>query len=96
MSPRPSTTTTGTAPDGRAVGVVVITPRDRYGNRLGPGRGGDVGWYEGQYEVARLTQAMGKTQESCGQLEQLKPAMPGVSDADLRKQLDALYQQVCR
>jgi TolA-binding protein len=59
-------------------------------------RGGDVGWYEGQYQVARLTQAMGKQRESCAQLEQLKPAMPGLSDADLRKQLDALYQQVCR
>src|SRR5205085_101341 len=45
-------------------------------------RGGDAGWYEGQYQVARLTQAMGKKQESCGQLEQLKPAMPGLSDAD--------------
>jgi len=59
-------------------------------------RGGDVGWYESQFEVARLTQAMGKKQESCEQLEQLKPAMPGLSDADLRKQLDTLYQQVCR
>jgi TolA-binding protein len=59
-------------------------------------RGGDVGWYEGQYQVARLTQAIGKTQESCNQLTQLKPAMPGLKDADLRQQLDALYQQVCR
>jgi pentatricopeptide repeat protein len=59
-------------------------------------RGGDVGWYEGQYEVARLTEAMGMKQESCTQLEQLKPAMPGLSDADLRKQLDVLYQRVCR
>jgi TolA-binding protein len=59
-------------------------------------RGGDIGWYEGHYEVARLTQAMGKTQESCGQLAQLKPAMPGLRDVDLRERLDALYRQVCR
>jgi len=59
-------------------------------------RGGDAGWYESQYEVARLTNAMGKRQESCDQLQQLKPAMPGLSDADLRQRLGALYQQVCR
>ncbi|MEX0682100.1 MAG: hypothetical protein WD472_01415 [Dehalococcoidia bacterium] len=29
-------------PDGRQRGQVVITPRDRYGNRLGPGRGDQV------------------------------------------------------
>jgi TolA-binding protein len=58
-------------------------------------RGGDAPWYEANYEVARLTQAMGKKQESCNQLEQIKPAMPGLSDADLRKKLDQLYKQVC-
>jgi tetratricopeptide (TPR) repeat protein len=58
-------------------------------------RGGDAPWYEANYEVARLTQAMGKKQDSCAQLEQMKPAMPGLSDADLRKKLDELYKQVC-
>ncbi len=59
-------------------------------------RAGDAPWYEANYEAARLTHAMGKTNESCAQLEQLKPAMPGLSDAGLRKQLDELYKQVCR
>lgn len=58
-------------------------------------KAGDAPWYESNYEVARLTQAMGKKKESCDQLEQLKPAMPGLSDADLRKKLDDLYKQVC-
>jgi pentatricopeptide repeat protein len=58
-------------------------------------RGGDVGWYEGHYEVARLTQASGNKKDACEQLDHLKPAMPGLADADLRKKLDALYQQVC-
>ena len=58
-------------------------------------RAGDVPWYEANYEVARLTSAMGKKKESCEQLEQIKPAMPGLSDADLRKKLDELYKQVC-
>lgn len=58
-------------------------------------KAGDAPWYESNYEVARLTQAMGKKKESCDQLEQLKPAMPGLSDADLRKKLDELYKQVC-
>ena len=67
-----------------------------YWQQLGKGvRAGDAPWYESNYEVARLTQAMGKNKESCDQLEQLKPAMPGLSDADLRKKLDELYKQVC-
>lgn len=59
-------------------------------------RPGDMPWYEGNYQVARLQRAMGKNAEACALLEQLKPAMPGLSDADLRKQLDGLYQQGCR
>jgi TolA-binding protein len=59
-------------------------------------RPGDAPWYEGSYQVARLTNAMGKKKESCASLEQMKPAMPGLSDADLRQKLDNLYQQVCR
>jgi Trypsin-like peptidase domain/von Willebrand factor type A domain len=37
-----TTTVTGTLPDGRKAGVVILVPRDRYGNHLGPGRSGDV------------------------------------------------------
>jgi TolA-binding protein len=67
-----------------------------YWQQLGKAvRPGDAPWYESNYEVARLTQVMGKKKESCDQLEQLKPTMPGLSDADLRKKLDALYKQVC-
>ena len=67
-----------------------------YWQQLGKAvRAGDAPWYESNYEVARLTEAMGKRKESCDQLEQLKPAMPGLSDADLRKKLDELYKQVC-
>ncbi len=68
-----------------------------YWSRLGKTvRAGDAPWYEASYQVARLTHAMGKKKEACEQLEQLKPAMPGLSDADLRKKLDELYQQACR
>lgn len=59
-------------------------------------RPGDVPWYEGNYEIARLHRAMGKTSQACDVLDQMKPAMPGLSDADLRKKLDTLYQQTCR
>ena len=31
----------GTGPDGNPTTHVVVTPRDRYGNYLGPGRSGD-------------------------------------------------------
>jgi hypothetical protein len=37
-----SVTITGTGPDGQSVGVVAITPRDPYGNNLGPGRSDSV------------------------------------------------------
>lgn len=37
-----TTTVTGTRPDGRRTGTVVIVPRDRFGNHLGPGRGDDL------------------------------------------------------
>jgi hypothetical protein len=40
-----STTTLGTAPDGRRQVRVTVTPRDRFGNHLGPGR-------IGQFDVA--------------------------------------------
>ena len=59
-------------------------------------RAGDAPWYEAQYEIARLTQAMDKKEDACTQLQALKPAMPGLSDADLRAKLDALYQHACR
>jgi len=59
-------------------------------------RPGDAPWYEGKYQVARLTSVTGKKKEACAQLDELKPAMPGLSDVDLRKQLNDLYQQACQ
>jgi tetratricopeptide (TPR) repeat protein len=59
-------------------------------------RPGDAPWYEATYQVARLTEVMGRKKDACDQLEQLKPAMPGLNDAELRKKLDELYQQACR
>lgn len=58
-------------------------------------RPGDAPWYEAQYQLARLTNTLGKPQESCTMLQQLKPAMPGLSDAQLRSKLDELYKQAC-
>lgn len=59
-------------------------------------RPGDAPWYEGQYQSARLTNALGKPKDACSQLDQLKPAMPGLSDIELRAKLDELYRQICR
>jgi len=59
-------------------------------------RGGDLTWYEGNFETARLTHAMGNGKEACSQLTQLKPAMPGLTDADLRARFHALYEEACR
>jgi len=59
-------------------------------------RPGDAPWYEGQYQVARLTQVTGNAKGACEQLEALKPAMPGLSDVDLRRQIGELYESACR
>jgi len=37
-----TTTTTGTRPDGTNTGTIVIVPRDRFDNHLGPGRANDI------------------------------------------------------
>lgn len=59
-------------------------------------RPGDQPWYEGQYQLARLDREAGATQAACSRLRDLKPAMPGLSDHELRARLDALYKEVCR
>jgi len=59
-------------------------------------RPGDLPWYEGSYQVARLTLATGKKDQCCNQLDQLKPAMPGLTDADLRGKFVELYKRACK
>jgi hypothetical protein len=58
-------------------------------------RPGDSGWYQGQYQQARLLLASGDRQRSCALLTTLRPAMPGLTDADLKRDLDAVYKQAC-
>jgi hypothetical protein len=58
-------------------------------------RPGDPSWYQGQYQQARLLLAAGDKQRSCELLAKLRPSMPGVSDADLRGQLNELVKQAC-
>ncbi|MCK6555299.1 tetratricopeptide repeat protein [Candidatus Binatia bacterium] len=59
-------------------------------------RPGDAPWYEGQYELARTTALSGDAKGACAQLDKLKPAMPGLSDVELRRKLGDLYDQTCR
>ncbi len=59
-------------------------------------RPGDAPWYEGQYQLARLDHEAGAMKAACARLRDLKPAMPGLSDQELRARLDALYQEACR
>ncbi len=58
-------------------------------------RPGDPGWYQGQYEQARLLLAGGDRKKSCDLLTGLRPSMPGVTDADLRGRLNELHKQAC-
>ncbi|HUI26830.1 MAG TPA: tetratricopeptide repeat protein [Candidatus Kryptonia bacterium] len=65
----------------------------RFGKVVRPG---DLPWYESSYEIARLTFATGKKDKCCEQLDQLKPAMPGLTDADLHTKLNDLYKRACQ
>jgi tetratricopeptide (TPR) repeat protein len=58
-------------------------------------RPGDAPWFRGQYHQSRLTLAGGDKQRSCEMLKALRPSMPGLSDADLRRELSALYDKAC-
>jgi hypothetical protein len=56
---------------------------------------GDAPWYRGHYQQARLTFARGDGKRSCQMLTELRPAMPGLGNAELRRQLSELYDRVC-
>lgn len=58
-------------------------------------RPGDPGWFQGNYQQARLLLAEGDRKRSCELLTKLRPAMPGLTDADLRSELSALYKGAC-
>ena len=58
-------------------------------------RGGDVGWFRGQYEQARLAIANGDAAGACGRLAAMRQAMPGLRDESLRQELTALFEQNC-
>ncbi len=64
--------------------------------RLGEAvRPGDLPWYESHYERARLDDKQGRGAAACELLEGLRPAMPGLTDQDLRSKLSELYDRVC-
>lgn len=58
-------------------------------------RAGDAGWFQGEYQQARLTLALGDQKAACDRLTKLKPAMPALGDADLRRQLGELHARAC-
>lgn len=64
--------------------------------RLGEAvRPGDLPWYESHFEQARLDDKQGNGAAACELLEGLRPAMPGLTDQDLRSKLSELYDRVC-
>lgn len=56
---------------------------------------GDLGWFQGEYQQARLQLAGGDAKGACERLTALKPAMPALTDVDLRRDLGALYERAC-
>jgi tetratricopeptide (TPR) repeat protein len=59
-------------------------------------RPGDQPWYEGNFHQAQIAFRRGDARAACDTLEKLRPAMPGLSDANLRGQINELYGQACR
>lgn len=58
-------------------------------------RPGDLPWFQAEYQQARLTVAQGDARAACARLTKLRPAMPGLTDLDLKRQLTELYEQAC-
>jgi TolA-binding protein len=58
-------------------------------------RPGDAPWFRGQYHQSRLAFAGGDKRRSCEMLKALRPSMPGLSDAELRRDLSSLYDKAC-
>ena len=59
-------------------------------------RPGDPGWFQGEYQQARLQVAAGDKQAACQRLDDLRASMPALSDADLRRDFGALYEKACK
>ncbi len=54
-------------------------------------RGGDTGWYRGQFEQARLQLAAGDAAAACARLTAMRTAMAGLQDEELRAALKKLF-----
>ena len=63
-----------------------------YGAKARPG---DLPWYQSEYQQARLQLASGDKQAACARLVKLRPAMAGLTDADLKRQLNEVYGGAC-
>lgn len=72
------------------------TARARWADYTKRSRPGDPGWFQGQYQEARLLVAAGDKRTACGRLSDLRPSMPALTDADLRRDFTALYEQACQ
>jgi tetratricopeptide (TPR) repeat protein len=64
----------------------------RYGAVTTPG---DPAWYDAQYEIARAALAAGDKKRSCDILTQVKTAIIGLGDKDLRQKLNQLFGEAC-
>lgn len=70
--------------------------RARWAEYTRKSRPGDSGWFQGEYQQARLLVAAGDRKAACQRLSNLRDAMPALSDADLRRDFGALYEKACQ
>jgi len=66
---------------------------ERYSAATKPG---DPVWYDSQYELARANLAAGNAKRACEILTQVRTAIIGLGDADLRKKLNELNGEACK
>jgi TolA-binding protein len=72
------------------------TAQARWAEYTKKSRPGDPGWFQGEYQQARLLVASGDEEAACRRLTDLRPSMPGLTDADLRRDFGTVYEQACR
>jgi tetratricopeptide (TPR) repeat protein len=54
---------------------------------------GEVGWFRGQYEQARLSAALGRIDDTCERLRALRTAMPALQDERMLQRLRTLFAE---
>ena len=84
---RPGESRGGAGPDRRGAGALGSLRRQRTTRR--------PAWYQSEYQQARLNSPRATRPAACDRLTKLRPAMPGLTDTDLKRELNDVYAKAC-